>query len=192
MRRCLVSLIIRERQVKNTMSMAIINEARDNKCWWCTATIENSMEVPQNKTTTWSRYPSSGYVCKWNETTVWKSYLHPHDYYSIIYHSQNIETTFPVDWWITWCKCTIECSVQFSRSVMSDSLQLHELQHAIPVHHQLPEFFQTHIHRVSDAVQPSHPLSSPSPPAPNPSQHRSLFQWVRSSHVVAKVLEFQL
>ena len=75
---------------------------------------------------------------------------------------------------------------------MSDSLQLHELQHAIPVHHQLPEFFQTHIHRVSDAVQPSHPLSSPSPPAPNPSQHRSLFQWVRSSHVVAKVLEFQL
>ena len=46
----------------------------------------------------------------------------------------------------------------------------------LPVHHQLPEFTQTHIHRVSDAVQPSHPLSSPSPPAPNPSQHQSLFQ----------------
>ena len=45
-----------------------------------------------------------------------------------------------------------------------------------PVHHQLPEFTQTHIHRVSDAIQPSHPLSSPSPPAPNPSQHQSLFQ----------------
>ena len=62
----------------------------------------------------------------------------------------------------------------------------------LPVHHQLPEFTQTHIHRISDAIQPSHPLSSPSPPAPNPSQHQSLFQWVNSSHEVAKVLEFQL
>ena len=49
----------------------------------------------------------------------------------------------------------------------------------LPVHHQLPEFTQTHIHRVSDAIQPSHPLSSPSPPATNPSQHQSLFQWVK-------------
>ena len=62
----------------------------------------------------------------------------------------------------------------------------------LPVRHQLPEFTQTHVHRVSDAIQPSHPLSSPSPPAPNPSQHQSLFQWVNSSHEVAKVLEFQL
>ena len=62
----------------------------------------------------------------------------------------------------------------------------------LPVHHQLPEFTQTHVHRVSEAIQPSHPLSSPSPPAPNPSQHQSLFQWVNSSHEVAKVLEFQL
>ena len=62
----------------------------------------------------------------------------------------------------------------------------------LPVHHQLPEFTETHVHRVSDAIQPSHPLSSPSPPAPNPSQHQSLFQWVNSSHKVAKVLEFQL
>ena len=46
----------------------------------------------------------------------------------------------------------------------------------LPVHHQLPEFTQTHVHRVSDAIQPSHPRSSPSPPAPNPSQHQSLFQ----------------
>ena len=84
-------------------------------------------------------------------------------------------------------------SVQFSRSVVSDSLQPHELQHARPpVHHQLPEFTQTHVHWVGDAIQPSHPLLSPSPPAPNPSQHQSLFQWVNSSHEVAKVLEFQL
>ena len=62
----------------------------------------------------------------------------------------------------------------------------------LPVHHQLPEFTQTHVHQVSDAIQPSHPLSSPSPLAPNSSQHQSLFQWVNSSHEVAKVLEFQL
>ena len=60
------------------------------------------------------------------------------------------------------------------------------------VHHQLPDFTQTHIHWVSDAIQPSHPLSSPSPPAPNPSQHQSLFQWVNSSYDMAKILEFQL
>ena len=62
----------------------------------------------------------------------------------------------------------------------------------LPVHHQLPEFTQTHVHRVSDAIQPSHPLSSPSPPALNPSQHQGLFTWVSSSHQVTKVLEFQL
>ena len=62
----------------------------------------------------------------------------------------------------------------------------------LPVHHQFPEFTQTHVHRVGDAIQPSHPLSSPSPPAPNPSQHQSLFQWVNSSHEVAKELQFQL
>ena len=61
-----------------------------------------------------------------------------------------------------------------------------------PVHHQLLKLAQTHAHRVGDAIQPSHPLSSPSPPAPNPSQHQGLFQWVSSSHQVAKVLEFQL
>ena len=61
----------------------------------------------------------------------------------------------------------------------------------LPVHHQLPEFPQTHVHRVSDAIQPSHPLSSPSPPAPHPSQRQSLFQWVNSSHEVTKVLELQ-
>ena len=60
----------------------------------------------------------------------------------------------------------------------------------IPVHHQLPEFTQTHVHRVGDAIQPSHPLSSPSPPTFNLSQHQRLF--ISSSHQVAKVLEFQL
>ena len=60
-----------------------------------------------------------------------------------------------------------------------------------PVHHQLLELAQTHVHRVSDAIQPSHPLPSPSPPAFSLSQHQGLFQGVSSSHQVAKVLEFQ-
>ena len=86
-------------------------------------------------------------------------------------------------------------SVQFS-SVAQSCLTLCNPMNCstpgLPVHHQLPEFTQTHVHRVIDAIQPSHPLSSPSPPAPNPSQHQGLFQWVSSSHEVAKVLEFQL
>ena len=56
----------------------------------------------------------------------------------------------------------------------------------LPIHHQLPESTQTHVHWVSDAIHPSHPLSSPSPPALNLSQHQSLFKWVSSSHHVAK------
>ena len=70
-------------------------------------------------------------------------------------------------------------------SVVSNSLR----PPVFPVHHQLPELTQTHVHWVGDAIQPSHPLS---PPAFNPSQHQGLFQWVSSSHQVAKVLEFQL
>ena len=56
----------------------------------------------------------------------------------------------------------------------------------LPVHHQLPEFTQTHVHRVGDTIHPFHPLSFPSPPAPSPSQHQGLFQWVNSWHEVAK------
>ena len=89
----------------------------------------------------------------------------------------------------------MELSVQFS-SVAQSCLTLcdpvNRSMPGLPVHHQLPEFTQTHVHWVSDAIQPSHPRSSPSPPAPSPSQHQSLFQWVNSSHQVAKVLEFQL
>ena len=61
----------------------------------------------------------------------------------------------------------------------------------LPVHHQLLEFTQTHVHWVSDAIQPSHPLSSPSPPALNLSEHQGLFKWVSCLHNVAKGLEFQ-
>ena len=62
----------------------------------------------------------------------------------------------------------------------------------LPVHHQLPEFIQTHVHWVGDGIQPSHPLLFPSPLAFNPSQHQGLFKWVSSSHQMAKLLEFQL
>ena len=86
-------------------------------------------------------------------------------------------------------------SVHFS-SVALSCPTLHDPMNlstpGLPVHHQLLEFTQTHVHRVSDTIQPSHPLSSPSPPALNPSQLQGLFQWVNSSHEVAKVLELQL
>ena len=62
----------------------------------------------------------------------------------------------------------------------------------LPVHHQLPESTQTHAHRVGDAIQPSHPLSSPSPPAPNPSQHQGLFPMSQLFIRRGQVLEFQL
>ena len=84
------------------------------------------------------------------------------------------------------------CISQFSHSVMSNSLQPHGLQHArLPCPSSLPELAQTHVHWVSDAIQPSHSLSSPFPPAFNLSQHQGLFQWVSSLHQVAKVLGLQ-
>jgi len=91
----------------------------------------------------------------------------------------------------THTRSTKYSSVQFSSFAQSCPTLHDPMNHStpgLPVHHQLPEFTQTHVHRVSDAIQPSHPLSSPSPPGPNPSQHQSLFQWVNSSLEVAKVL----
>ena len=91
-----------------------------------------------------------------------------------------------------WSIAEVQYSVQFSCLVMSNSCNpMNRSMPGFPVHHQLPEFTQTHVHPVSDAIQPSHPLSSPSP-ASNPSQHQGLFQWVNSSNEVAKVLAFQL
>jgi len=85
-------------------------------------------------------------------------------------------------------------SVQFSSVTQSRLTLCNPMNHSTPglSVHQLPEFTQTHVHRLSDAIQPSCPLLSPLPPFPNPSQHQSLFQWVNSSHEVIKVLEFQL
>ena len=108
-------------------------------------------------------------------------------------------------WDRTWVFC-VSCigrwilyhcatSVQFSSLAQScptlcDPMDCSML--GVPVCHQLPEFTQSHVHWVSDAIQPSHPLSSPSSPTFNHSQHQGLFKWESSSHQVAKVLEFQL
>ena len=91
-------------------------------------------------------------------------------------------------------KKTENGDVQFSSVTESCPTLCDHINHSmpgLPVHQQLPEFTQTHVHRAGDAIQPPHSLFSPSPPAPNPSQQQSLFQWVNSSHEVAKVLEFQ-
>ena len=107
--------------------------------------------------------------------------------------------TFPIPAYATrgkglWRLLTVG-SVHFS-SVAQLCLTLHDpMNHStpgLPVHHQLLEFTQTHVHWVGDAIQPSHPLSSPSPPALNLSQHQGLFKWVNSLHQMVKVLEFQL
>ena len=88
--------------------------------------------------------------------------------------------------------------VQLSCTLVSNSLQTHGLQHSRLLYHQLLELAQTHVRRVNDAIQSSHPLSSPFPPAfslyehQGLYQHQGLFKWVRSSHQTAKVLEFQL
>ena len=91
--------------------------------------------------------------------------------------------------------CFIDFSVQFS-SVTQSCPTLCDLMDCstpgLPIHHQFLEFTQTHVHWTSDAIQPSHPLSSLSPPAFNLSQYQGLSQWVSSSHQVAKVLEYQL
>ena len=102
--------------------------------------------------------------------------------------------------WLVWPKKIIELlclyifisfSVQFSHSVMSDSLQPHGLQDAkLPCPSLTPRTYSDSCHRVSDAIQQSHPLSSPSPPTFNLSQHQGLFKWVNSAHQVAKIWSF--
>ena len=87
------------------------------------------------------------------------------------------------------------CTVQFSSVAQSCPTPCNPMNRStpgLPVHHQLLEFTQTHVHWVDDAIQPSYPLSSPSPPALNLSQHQGHFKWVSPSHQVSKGLEFQL
>ena len=101
--------------------------------------------------------------------------------------------------WEACLTCNVAIKIQlqtwFSSVSQSCPTVCDPTNHSTPglsVHHQLPEFTQTHVHWVGDPIQPSHPLSSPSLPAFNLSQHQGLFKWVSSSHQVAKILEFQL
>ena len=107
--------------------------------------------------------------------------------YSQFVHKFNSLPRYPVN--------TTDNIVQFSSVAQSCPTLCNPMNCStpgLPVHYQLPEFTQTHVHWVSDAIQPSHPLSSPSPHVLNLSQHQGLFKWVSSSHQVAKGLEFQL
>ena len=105
---------------------------------------------------------------------------------------------FSLNWWsytVDSSPFWVHPSVQFSsvaQLCMTFCNPMDCSTPGLPVHHQLPESTQTHVHWVCDAIQPSHPLSSPSPPAFNLAQHQCLFQWVSSLHQVARVLEFQL
>ena len=162
--------------------------------------------TPPNKNMNLKRYMHSNVHCSviYN-CQVWKQLKYPSsdmEKDDAIYtykhkHTQYYSTT-KQEWNSAICHYVDEpraYSVQFSpvsQSCPTLCNPMNSTMPGLPVHHQLPKFTQTHVHRVSDAIQPSHPLLSPSPPAPNPSQHRSLFQWVNSLHEVAKVLEFQL
>ena len=106
---------------------------------------------------------------------------------NVFYHTGFFPTTTSV--------CRESKRGQFSSVTQSCPTLCDPINHSapgLPVHQQLPEFTQTHVHWVGDAIQPSHPLLSPSPPTLNLSQHQGLFRWVSPSHQVAKILEFQL
>ena len=171
------------------------------RMWNGTASMENSL-AGSLKTTHWIATQSSKWPIRdWSQGN--ETYSHTKTHTQMLIAALSIKAKnwnqpiFPlIGKWLNklWSIHTIEYSVQFS-SVAQSCLNLCDRMNCstpgLPVHHQLPEFTQTHVHWVGDAIQPFHPLSSPSP-APNPSQHQSLFQWVNSSHEVAKVLEFQL
>ena len=140
----------------------------------------------------WMKMNAYVYVCVYTCTYVCMNkfnYLKNHNQHPLV--DEWIKKTYIY----TYIHTYIYSSVQFSSVAQSCPTLCDPTNPStpgLPVHHQLPEFTQTHVHWVSDAIQPSHPLSSPFPPVPNPCQHQSLFQWVNSLHEVAKVLEFQL
>ena len=106
---------------------------------------------------------------------------------------QKVEKNYRASGW-KW-KRRVEKLASVSSVAQSCPTHCSPMNHStlgLPIHHQLPKSTQTHVHGVGDAIKPSYPLSSPFPPALNLSQHQGLFQWVNSSHQVAKVLEFHL
>ena len=125
----------------------------------------------------------SPWGCKESDTTEWLT----HSLHFLIFY---IYFWYCIQWLSIMCSVSSVQSLSRVQLFVKDSVDCSTP--GLPVLHQLLELGQTHIQRVGDAIQPSHPLSSPSPPALSLSQHQGLFQWVSSSHLVAKVLEFQL
>ena len=154
--------------------------------WTVVCQAPLSMGFYRQEYWSWLQFPSLG--------------IFPTLVYSLVFASYSGEelasTNTPVTHYtVHWLWHTCERLDQFS-SVTQSCLTLCDPMDCstpgFPVHHQHPEPTQTHVHRVGDATQPSHPLSSPSPSAFNLSHHQSLLQCINSSHEVAKVLEFQL
>ena len=164
---------------------------RDGGAWWVTV---------HGVTKSWAQLSDQAHTHTY-------THLHTHTHIYIYIYIYSFSDSFPLQvitryWAISLFSIAVPCwlyilyiIVQFSSVAQSCSTLWDPMNHStavLSVHHQLPEFTQTRVHSVGDAIQPSHPVWSPSPPAPNPSQHQGLFRWVSSSHQVAKVLEFQL
>ena len=126
------------------------------------------------------------YVCAWSQESMFWVSLEIYTINSLIFSFCPLFFTKSVYPGLLHCCCC--CSLTRLCPTLCDPVDCST--RGFPVLPYLPEFAQTHVHRVGDAIQPSHPLSPPSPPAFNLSQHQGLFQWVGSSHQVAKYWSF--
>ena len=149
----------------------------------------------KNRAVIWSSNPTSRYISGENHYS--KTSMHPNIHSSSVEYPGH-ESNQNIHWQMNgWRRCVIyaKWNTQFSSvthlcPTLCDPMNCG--MPGLPVQCQVPEPTQIHVHWIGDATQPSHPLSSPSPPALNLSQNQSLFKWVSSLHQVAKVLEFQL
>ena len=139
--------------------------------------IKRLLLIKENQILQFKEFGTFFYI--WEAPRVWTPWNHPFDVHLSSLGSGSCIRTFRVS---SGLRVGRGCSLRAARTVILffPHFLMNCSTPGLPVHHQLPEFTQTHIHRVSDAIQPSHPLSSPSHPAPNPSQHQSLFQWVNT------------
>ena len=137
-------------------------------------------------------------VSRWVITTSWlsgswRSFLYSSSVYSchlFLITFASVRSTLFLSYIVSVSAWNVPFSSVESLSCVWLFATMNRSMPSLHVHHQIPEFTQTRVHGVGDAIQPSHPLSSTSPPAPNRSQHQGLFQWVNSSDEVAKKLEF--
>ena len=168
----------------------------DRNVNWC-SNLENSMKTPYKLKTELPHDPAILLLAIYLGHNNLKRCMHSYVCSHIVYNSWDTETILMsiYRWMAKEYVAYINIHIQFS-SVTQSCLTLcdpmNRSKPGLPVHHQLPEFAQIHVHWVDDAIQPFQPLSSPSPPALNLSQHPGLFKLVSSLHQVAEVLEFHL